>query len=212
MKLLILILGAAAAYLIGGWNPAIMLSKAIYHKDIRTCGSGNPGFTNFKRTFGNKWAWWVFFLDLFKAAFIVALVSVLYHAFGGSFTFAAALTGAFAMLGHAFPAWYGFKGGKGFLVYMSVIWFLDWRAGVIAAILLVVLLLTVKIMSLSSLSAVIASAAFIAIYAMFPVKDARSLSVILICVGMALFVVIRHHENIKRLFRGEEKKFNIFGK
>ena len=51
------IAAAITAYLVAGWNPAITLSKAIYKKDIRTCGSGNPGFTNFKRTFGNKWAW-----------------------------------------------------------------------------------------------------------------------------------------------------------
>ena len=62
MKELLYILAAVCGYIVAGFNPAITLSKMIYNKDIRECGSGNPGFTNFKRTFGNKWAWFVLLL------------------------------------------------------------------------------------------------------------------------------------------------------
>ena len=60
---------ALVSYLVSGLNPAIILSRAIYHKDIRTCGSGNPGFTNFKRSFGGRYAWFVFLLDIAKGMY-----------------------------------------------------------------------------------------------------------------------------------------------
>ena len=68
LSVTMLIIFPIAAYLLAGVNPAIVLSKLIYKKDIRTLGSKNPGFTNFKRVFGGKYAWFVFFLDLFKSA------------------------------------------------------------------------------------------------------------------------------------------------
>jgi len=79
MKIGLYIAAALTAYLIAGWNPAITFSKAIYKTDIRTCGSKNPGFTNFKRCFGNKWAWFVFALDLLKAALVVILFAKLFE-------------------------------------------------------------------------------------------------------------------------------------
>ena len=76
MKALAYIISAVFAYFVSGLNPAIIMSKAIYKKDIRTCGSGNPGFTNFKRVFGNKYAWFVFVLDILKGAVISVVAGV----------------------------------------------------------------------------------------------------------------------------------------
>ena len=79
MKIWLYISAALISYLIAGWNPAITFSKAIYKTDIRTCGSKNPGFTNFKRCFGNRWAWFVFALDLLKGALVVFLFAKLFE-------------------------------------------------------------------------------------------------------------------------------------
>jgi len=73
MEVLLWVTAAVCAYLTAGVNPAIEFFEKDYHQDIRNCGSGNPGFTNFKRTFGNKWAWWVLLLDLGKSAVVVAI-------------------------------------------------------------------------------------------------------------------------------------------
>ena len=117
MKALAYIISAVFAYFVSGLNPAIIMSKAIYKKDIRTCGSGNPGFTNFKRVFGNKYAWFVFVLDILKGAVISVVAGLLFRAYVGSWALGVAYAGLFAMLGHAFPLYYGFKGGKGLDVY-----------------------------------------------------------------------------------------------
>ncbi len=205
MNIIIYIAAAVTAYLIAGINPAIEFSKRIYHKDIRECGSGNAGFTNFKRTFGDKWAWWVLVLDLSKAAVVVAIFAALFGHFMGEYQLGAAYTGLFAMLGHAYPLWYKFKGGKGFLVYMSVVWFIDWRAGVIALAVMLVLLLTTKYMSLSTVAAMLTCPIVLICFGAGWVTVAM-------CAASVLFMAWRHRENFKRLIAGTESKFSLKSK
>lgn len=203
MTIFLYILAAICGYIIAGMNPAITISKAIYHKDIRECGSGNPGFTNFKRTFGNKWAWWVLVLDLSKAAVVVGLFAWLLSGQGVDFQLGAAYTGIFCMLGHAFPFQFQFKGGKGFLVCLSTMFVIDWRVGLIATGIMVVLLLTTKYMSLSTTLAML-------ICPILLIPFDASIPVILMATFCAVFMAVRHKENFKRLKNGKESKFNIF--
>ena len=204
MKALAYIISAVFAYFVSGLNPAIIMSKAIYKKDIRTCGSGNPGFTNFKRVFGNKYAWFVFVLDILKGAVISVVAGLLFRAYVGSWALGVAYAGLFAMLGHAFPIYYGFKGGKGFLVCLSTVWFIDWRAGAIATAVLVIMLPLTKYMSLSTMSALVAGAVAVAAFC-------GGLAVSIMYAGCVLFVIVRHKQNIVRLVQGTESKFS-FGK
>lgn len=203
MTIFLYILAAICGYIIAGMNPAIAISKAIYHKDIRECGSGNPGFTNFKRTFGNKWAWWVLVLDLSKAAVVVGIFAWLLSGQGVDFQLGAAYTGMFCMLGHAFPFQFQFKGGKGFLVCLSTMFVIDWRVGLIATGIMVVLLLTTKYMSLSTTLAML-------ICPILLIPFGASIPVILMATFCAVFMAVRHKENFIRLKNGKESKFNIF--
>ena len=205
MKVFLFIAAAVCGYLVAGMNPAIALSKAIYKQDIRECGSGNPGFTNFKRTFGHTWAWWVLFLDLSKAAVAVGLFAWLLSLQGVDFQLAAAYTGIFCMLGHAFPIQYGFKGGKGFLVCLSTMYVIDWRVGLIATGIMVALLLTTKYMSLSTTVAMLLCPILL-------IPFGASVPVILMAAACALFMAVRHKENFKRLVKGTESKFSLKGK
>ncbi len=204
MKALAYIISAVFAYFVSGLNTAIIMSKAIYKKDIRTCGSGNPGFTNFKRVFGNKYAWFVFVLDILKGAVISVVAGLLFRAYVGSWALGVAYAGLFAMLGHAFPIYYGFKGGKGFLVCLSTVWFIDWRAGAIATAVLVIMLPLTKYMSLSTMSALVAGAVAVAAFG-------GGLAVSIMYAVCVLFVIVRHKQNIVRLVQGTESKFS-FGK
>ena len=200
MKILLYILAAVCGYVIAGMNPAIALSKVIYKKDIRECGSGNPGFTNFKRTFGNKWAWWVLVLDLSKAAVVVWLFAWLLSRQGVDFQLGAAYTGMFCMLGHAFPFQFKFKGGKGFLVCLSTMYVIDWRVGLIATGIMVILLLITKYMSLSTTLAML-------LCPLLLIPFGASIPVILMTAFCAVFMAVRHKDNFKRLIQGKEARF-----
>lgn len=202
MHLIMTILAALAGYLVGSWNPAITLSKAIYHKDIRTCGSGNPGFTNFKRTFGNRYAWWVLALDLTKGAAVTLIFASLFENTDNLWVRGAAYTGLFVLLGHAYPVWYQFHGGKGFLVTLSVLWVMEPRVGLFATVVMVVLLLTTKYMSLSTVTALLVSPILLWL------MGTDEIAVGLVAV-MVVFVALRHKENFKRLRNGTEAKFTL---
>ena len=202
MKILLYILAALCGYVVAGMNPAIAISKAVYHKDIRECGSGNPGFTNFRRSFGNKWAFVVLILDLTKAAVVAWLFAWLLSRQGVDFQFAAAYTGVFCLLGHAFPFQFKFKGGKGFLVCLSIFFVIDWRVGLIATVLLHVLLLVTKYMSVSTVTTLLVCPILLYLFG-------ASLLVTLVTLGCSLFVAIRHKENFIRLKSGTESKFSF---
>lgn len=197
-----LILTAIAAYLICGLNPAIVLSKLVYKKDIRNEGSGNPGFTNFKRVFGMKLAWLVFLLDSSKAIIVELIAGLIYsNLFDSDFRLTAiAFTGVFAVLGHSFPIWYGFKGGKSFLVGLSTLFLIDWRVGLLGFGILCLFLFTTHFMSLSSLLCLIGAIPLLILFH----ADLQTLICFSIC---TLIIVLRHKENIKRLFTGKETKF-----
>ena len=204
-RILVFVFAAFVSYLFSAVNPAIVMSKAIYHKDIREMGSGNPGFTNFKRVFGNKYAWWVFVLDLAKMAVLSLVFGWLFHALFGLRQLGVSYSGFFAMLGHAFPPYYRFQGGKGFLVCLMMIWFVDWRAGAVATAMLVIILLSTKFMSLASMTALISGCIVIAIF------GTDCIWTLLLCILCVLLSVWRHRAKIVRLFKGEESKFS-FGK
>ena len=200
MKILLFILAAMCGYIVAGLNPAILLSKAIYKKDIREFGSGNPGFTNFKRTFGSKWAWLVLILDLSKAAVAVGVFAWLISLQGVDFQLVAAYTGIFCMLGHAFPFQFKFKGGKGFLVCLSTMYVIDWRVGLIATGIMIILLFVTKYMSISTNLAILLCPILL-------IPFGASVPVILMAAACAVFMAIRHKENFKRLIQGQESKF-----
>ena len=209
MTVLIYILAAVCGYLVAGLNPAIAMSKAIYHKDIRECGSGNPGFTNFKRTFGNKWAWWVLVLDLFKAAVVVWLFAWLLSRQGVDFQLGAAFTGVFCMLGHAFPLQYKFKGGKGVSTGAGVALALAPLPLLCALALWVVLFLLTRYVSVASIAAAVGLPVFAYIFRLVNVGNtaAKSTPVLIFFCAIAAITVYRHRSNIKRLLDGTENRF-----
>ena len=200
MKPILFITTAVISYLIASINSSIILSNAIFRKDIRTCGSGNPGFTNFKRNFGNKVALVVLFIDIFKAAIPVAASSYFFELYLGQWQFGAAYAGLFCMLGNGFPVWYKFKGGKGYLTYMGLMLFVDWRAWLAAVAVLGIVLFFTKYMSLSSMSSTVAGVA-----TLFIVR--ADLYASIICTAITVFIIVRHKANIQRLIKGTESKF-----
>ena len=195
---------ALIAYLLGGVNGAIILSRLVYKEDIRELGSKNPGFTNFKRLHGFAPATFgVMAIDICKTILPVLVANLVMGRFcnAAQLGSAAALLGC--MLGHAFPVWYGFKGGKAVLTFLAGVWFVDWRAGLICFAIFVVILFTVRFMSVASMSFAV----------LFPVAlfvlGCRNPLTLVIMVAAGILVIARHHQNIKRLKEGTESKFYL---
>ena len=198
-------LAALCGYLISGINPAIILSKAIYGKDIRTLGSKNPGFTNFKRNFGMKWAIVVMILDLLKSALPAVAFGIVFDKLWGEWMLGVTFTCLFSMLGHAFPVWYGFRGGKGFLVCLSAMWAADWRVGLTATAIMVILLLVTEYMSVSTTIAML--------FCPFVIwLCGGGHPEIILSAASVLFMAFRHKENFVRLANGTESKFQLYTK
>ena len=196
MKLWLYFAAALTAYLVAGWNPAITFSKLIYHQDIRTCGSKNPGFTNFKRCFGNRWAWFVLALDLLKAALVVLLFAGLFGWQLDCRQLGAAYTGLFAVLGHAYPVWYRFRGGKGFASYLGMTLALNWKFALLVMVLVALVTLISDYIVVGTVTTVLLVPAYMAF------THGLYFSAIL-CIATAA-ILIKHRENYVRIYRGTE--------
>ena len=192
-------------YLLGNLNGAYSMSVLIAHEDVRTKGSGNAGLTNFIRNFGAANGLLVILIDAGKAVVSCLAGGLLLQSYG-YYTEGAALGGVAVMLGHAFPALLGFRGGKGILSGLFIALVVDWR---IALLILAVFAIAYFATQYVSLGSVLAAVAFAV---GFIVLHCDSVFVA-VCGGfMGLFAVFMHRENIRRLLKGEERKTNLFGK
>lgn len=182
----------AIGYLLGSIPFGLLFGWLAGAGDVRKIGSGNIGATNVLRT-GNRWA--AAATLLFDGAKGAASVLVVRHLFGED----ASLIAAFgAFLGHCFPVWLGFKGGKGVAVFLGVMLALDWFNGIAVAL---TWLAAAAIWRISSLSALIAAALSpIYLLMLHEVKFA------ILAALLALVIFYMHRENIRRLFEGTEPR------
>lgn len=196
------ILSIAAGYLLGSLNAALIVSKAFYKKDIREFGSGNAGLTNVLRTFGKGAATAVLALDFLKgilACFVGQLLTGNVENMGWAGMY---LAGFAAVIGHNWPVFFGFKGGKGVLTSFAVILYIS---PLPASICLVVFIIVVSLTKYVSLGSIIAAILWPVASIFF---DLPALMLV-IAVLMVVMIVIRHRENIARLFQGTEKKISF---
>lgn len=199
-----ILIGMLASYLLGNLNGAVCMS-ALKHDDVRSHGSGNAGLTNFIRNYGLKQAVYVILIDAGKAILACFAVGLLLKPYG-CYSEGTALGGLAVMLGHNFPALLGFKGGKGILSGLFIALIVDWR---IALIILVVFLAAYLLTQYVSLGSVLAAVAFCVGFVVF---YHNNLTVMLCGVTMGVMAVFMHRGNIVRLFKGQERKTNLFGK
>ena len=187
-----LILWTILGYLLGSIPFGIVITRAMGLGDLRQIGSGNIGATNVLRTGNKPAALATLLLDSGKGAIAVLLARY----FGGET--AGILAGGAAFLGHCFPVWLGFKGGKGVATFLGTVLALHWPLGLIAC---GVWLLTALVSRISSLSALIAAA----LTPIFAWALGRS-DLILVTAFMAALIFIRHSTNITRLLDGTEPR------
>lgn len=195
-----IILFAGMAYLIGSISTAIITCKIMAIEDPRKTGSNNPGATNVLRHGGKKAAIITLTGDMLKGLIPILIVIQLQ-----TDTRIIALVGLCALLGHVFPVYYGFKGGKGVATYYGVILGISWQVGLIA---LAIWLLMAALLKISSLSALVSifSTPFILWYFSHSVELTAAIAL------MSLLVFWRHKTNITSLLQGSETKIGKTGK
>jgi glycerol-3-phosphate acyltransferase PlsY len=201
--ILLHILVAVMAYVIGGVNGAIITSKYFYRKDIRKYGSGNPGLTNFYRVFGKRAVTGVIIIDMLKTVVPVVIGRVLFRNYYDMEIYGSIFAGLFVMLGHSYPIFYGFNGGKTVMAIGTFVFFVDWRLALIAWAVFIIVLAATRYVSLGSIIAALTYP--ILVYAL-GIGGTRE---IIVSVLSVLLLVFRHRENIRRLIRGTESRFKI---
>jgi glycerol-3-phosphate acyltransferase PlsY len=196
----------ALGYLLGSLNTAVIVGK-IYGKDIRAHGSGNAGLTNTLRVLGKSAAMLVLAGDILKgiiACLIGLRLGVYVQSAAGSDCISLLAAGAGAVIGHNWPLYFGFKGGKGALTAVAVLFMFDW----VMALLCLGLFVTVVVLTrYVSLGTICAALLFVAM-SFIPVFDHTLYFQIFACL-MALIIVSKHRENIQRLLARTESRLSF---
>ncbi len=211
----ICIICAVIAYLIGSVNTSLILSK-FKGKDVRSSGSGNAGATNTLRVFGKGAAAIVVLGDALKGVVAVLIAMAIKNAFIGVWypnplveyaPFVSMppvyLAAFFVILGHNFPVYFGFKGGKGIMTSAAVIFMLDWKIGLIVFALAIAVMALTRYVSLGSCLAAVA----------FPIAvillHGKDIYFVILSVAMGALALFMHRANIVRLIKGTESKLNF---
>lgn len=192
------ILPISIAYLLGSIPFGYLLVRIFRNEDIRTQGSGNIGATNVARSGAKGLGLATLLLDMAKAFAGVAIAKYLAP---GMYDVAVA-AGVAAILGHVFPVWLGFRGGKGVASGLGVMLALCWQAGLAGVAVFVVVFALTRYVSLAS---VIAAVAFPFFGFYFVTK--RTPLVVFGFVSIPLLIIVKHHANIRRLLNGTESRF-----
>ena len=188
-------------YLLGSINSGITLSRFFYHEDIRTQGSGNAGATNMLRTYGKKMGILTFSGDFVKGMLGVVIGRLMFGLLGSY------IGGLFCVMGHIFPCYYKFKGGKGVATSAGMVLMTNWKVFLVLVVIFALLVYMTKYISFGS----------IMVYMMYPLLLSKMKSptdpsiAILIAFVIMVMGVVMHRKNLKRIFSGTESKvsFNV---
>lgn len=209
-----LIISAVVSYLLGSLNFGIIISKSLNKDDVRSHGSGNAGSTNMLRNYGKKYAVMTIIGDMLKVAVAIIISFIIVRKMGnislaengGAYIlgidarmFTKSFSGLFCVLGHIFPCFFGFKGGKGVATAGGMVFMIDWRIALILLAIFTIIVLITKYVSLGS----IAMAVF---YPVFIFISYKSLPLALLSLIFTLIVLLAHRENIKKLINHTESK------
>lgn len=210
---------AFLAYLAGSINTSVILSKSMYGEDVRDSGSGNAGATNMLRTYGAGIAVLTLICDILKGALLVLLATWLDVIFSSYFKSSPMtdferiylldnlkyIVGIFAVLGHDFPIWFGFRGGKGVATSLGVILALNPIIGLIVLIIALLIMIFSRYVSLGSVIGAVVYPFIVLTYILAGGESfTENIVYIIMAFSLAFLLIIKHHSNIKRLKNGTE--------
>ena len=206
------IIMAVIAYLIGSINFSVIISKKMAGFDVREKGSGNAGSTNVLRTVGKKAAAITLVCDILKGV-VSVLIALLVGVIAGESANHAIIVEIAALavvIGHTFPVFFGFRGGKGVATSLGIILIVNWKIGLICLIFALALMAIARMVSLGSISA----AVLFAVLTIF-IRDSYiggiefDFSFIIFGILLAALVIFNHRSNLKRIINGTENKLSF---
>lgn len=211
-----LIVIGMAAYLLGSINLSIVLSKLMGKGDIREHGSGNAGTTNTLRVLGPLPAILVLAFDVLKGVIAIHIATWLMLLSKDAYPitelpialeYANLVAGLAVILGHNFPIYYGFKGGKGIATSLGVLLTIEWKIGLVCLIFALILMLTSRMVSLGSIFAAFLYPVLVAVVGeAFGTELERKVPYFIFACLIAVLAIYRHRKNITRLLNGTENK------
>lgn len=205
IQILLVIATAAIAYLLGSISFAVIISNALAHKDVREVGSGNAGMTNVFRSFGKLPGILTLIGDFSKGIVSVLIGRLIFqYLLGMDPMYGAYIAGLFAILGHIFPLYFHFKGGKGVLTTAGMALVLDFRVFIIVIGLFLLLVLITRMVSVGSILAAIAYP--ITTYVVNTLTGQPALVGTILTGCIAALLIYMHRSNIKRILNGTEAK------
>ena len=195
------------AYLLGS-IPAGYIAGRIAGVDVRQVGSGNIGATNVTRVLGKRFGYAVFVVDFGKGLAAVAagvLIAKTAQSTPRVVDLCGAVAAIFSVIGHSYPIWLGFKGGKGVATSLGSLFGLNWIAATIVCLVWIVVFQVTRYVSLSSIAAALALPVTVA--AMLFLKQLQTPILLYFTLFLAAIIVLRHRSNFSRLLKGTEPRF-----
>ncbi len=198
---------AIIAYLIGSINFSVILSKKMAGFDVREKGSGNAGTTNMLRTVGKKAAIITLICDILKGVVAILVAIILGKIISGSNgALLVQIAGVAVILGHTFPIFFKFKGGKGVATSLGVLIMSNWQIGLICLVFALILIALTQMVSVGSIAAAIL---YPVLTLFIPQNYIVPGNYLIYSIVLAVLIVFNHRENVKRLLNGTENKISF---
>lgn len=210
--MIVYIIVAIIAYLIGSINFGVIISKKMAGFDVREKGSGNAGSTNVLRTVGKKAAAITLVCDILKGI-VSVLIAVIIGKIAKEINPAilVELAAFFVIVGHTFPVFFSFKGGKGVATSLGIVLLINWKIGLICLVFALAIMAITRMVSLGSISTAVLFAVLVLFADNF--RDAFivefDFSFIIFAIALAALVIFNHRSNLKRIMNGTENKLSF---
>ena len=201
---------AIIAYLIGSINFSVIISKRMAGFDIREKGSGNAGSTNMLRSIGKKAAILTLICDILKGVVAIGIAIIIgKFAKNADKALLVQIAGILVVVGHTFPLFFGFKGGKGVATSLGVLLMINWKIGLICLVFALVLMAFGRIVSLGSVGAAILYPVLTLFIHTNYIVEATGIKYFVFSVILAVIVLFNHRANIHRIANGTENKLSF---
>ena len=201
---------AIIAYLVGSINFSIIISKRMAGFDVREKGSGNAGTTNMLRSVGVKAAAITLLCDILKGVIVILIAILIGNIVDGlDDALLVQLAGIFVIIGHTFPIFFGFKGGKGIATSLGVLLMINWQIGLICLVFALILMVITRMVSVGSIAAAILFPVLVIFIGQNYIVPVNNWSYLIFSIIVAVLVLFNHRENLKRIFTGKENKISF---